>query len=69
MAQIYTICCPKCSKEYESMKGILMSEAQLDPIPEERSEDTPAVCPYCGFPLNLEEDASQKHILQVMFAD
>ena len=32
MASIYTVRCPKCGKEYEVMKGILMSEEDLNEL-------------------------------------
>ena len=48
MAKVYTINCPKCGCQFEVMKGILVSESDLDPIPEERQEETPFTCPICG---------------------
>ena len=69
MAKIYLIRCPKCGKEYEAMKGILMSECGLDPIPEDRQEETPVECPHCGHKLNLQEESSQACIETIMMAD
>lgn len=69
MAKIYNIICPKCGKEYQAIKGILMSECNLDPIPEERLEETPVVCPHCGEALSIEEAKSQKCVQSVMMAD
>lgn len=68
MAQIYTVKCPKCDKEFEAMKGILMSECDK-PIPEDRKEETPAVCPFCGKKIDLQDEAAGKYIVSVMMAD
>lgn len=68
MAQIYTIRCPQCGKEYEVMKGILMSECDK-PIPEERKEETPVTCPHCGQILSLADEKAKAYIQTVMMAD
>ena len=69
MAHIYIIRCPKCGKEYEATKGIFVSECGIDPIPEDRQEDTPAVCPHCGHKLDLQEESSKAYIESIMLAD
>ena len=69
MATIYNIICPKCGKQYQAMKGILMSECNLDPIPEERDEENPVMCPHCGEKLSLQDEGSRKNIQSVMMAD
>ena len=68
MAQIYTIRCPKCGREFEAMKGILMSECDK-PIPEERKEDTPVVCPICGLKMTIEEAEEKVCIQTEMMVD
>jgi len=68
MAHIYTIRCPKCGKEYEAMKGILMSECD-NPVPDERREETPVACPHCGQKLSLKDEKSKAYIQTVMMVD
>ena len=68
MAQIYTIRCPKCGREFEAMKGILMSECDK-PIPEDRKEETPVVCPICGLELTIDEAREKGYIQSVIMAD
>ena len=68
MAQIYTIKCPKCGKEFEVMKGILMSEVGKD-VPADRDESVPAVCPTCKLKIDLQDPESQQYIKCVMMAD
>ena len=69
MAQIYTIRCPKCGKEYEVMKGILMSEEHLNPLPKDRKEETPVKCPKCGFELSILDERYKDCIMLTMLAD
>lgn len=69
MAHIYTIRCPKCGKEYEVMKGILMSECGLDPMPKEREFETPVKCPKCGFEFSIQDEKYQENVMLTMLAD
>lgn len=69
MATFYNIICPKCGKPYSAKKGILMSECDLDPIPEALKEETPVTCPHCGHQLSLQDEGSKKHIESAIFAD
>lgn len=69
MAHIYTIRCPKCGKEYEVMKGILMSECGINPIPKERLEETPVTCPKCGFSFSLKDEMYKDNIGLTMLVD
>ena len=69
MAKIYSIVCPKCGHRFEVMKGILVSESGLDPIPEERLEETPFKCPVCGLEMSVEDEDFKKHVVAVMMAD
>lgn len=68
MAQIYTIKCPKCGKEFEVMKGILMSEVGKE-VPADRDESVPAVCPTCKLKIDLQDPESQQYIKCIMMAD
>ena len=68
MAQIYTIKCPKCGKEFEVMKGILMSEVGKE-VPADRDESVPAVCPTCTLKIDLQDPENQQHIKCIMMAD
>ena len=68
MAQIYTFRCPKCGREFEAMKGILMSECNK-PIPEDRKEETPVVCPICGLEMTIDEAQEKGYIQSVIMAD
>ena len=69
MATLYTIICPKCGCEFEVMKGILMSEAHLDPIPEERLEETPFTCPVCGLEMSTRDENFHDHVAEVAMID
>ena len=69
MAQIYTIRCPKCGREYEVMKGVLMSEMDLDPMPKEREFETPVKCPKCGFEFSLQDEKNKENIIEFMLLD
>ena len=69
MAKIYSIVCPKCGHRVEIMKGILVSESGMDPIPEERLEETPFKCPVCGLEMSVEDEDFNKHVAAVMMAD
>lgn len=68
MAQIYTIKCPKCGRTFEAIKGVLVSEMDR-PIPENRKEDAPAVCPVCKLEIDLQDPANEKYIVSVIMAD
>ena len=68
MAQIYTIKCPKCVKEFEVMKGILMSEVGKE-VPADRDESVPAVCPTCKLKIDLQDPENQQYIKCIMMAD
>ena len=69
MAKIYTIVCPKCGHEFEIMKGILVSEAGMDPVPEERLEETPFKCPVCGLEMSTEDENFNEYVKSVMMID
>ena len=69
MAHIYTIRCPKCGKKYEVMKGILMSECDLDPMPKDREFETPVKCPKCGFEFSLQDEKNKENIIEFMLLD
>lgn len=69
MATIYTIICPKCGHKFEVTKGILMSEANLDPVPEERKEETPFKCPVCGLEMSTQDEDFNQHCESVIMAD
>ena len=68
MAQIYTIKCPKCGRTFEVTKGPLVSEMDK-PLPEDRREDTPAVCPVCKLAIDLQDPANEKYIVSVLMVD
>ena len=68
MAQIYTIKCPKCGRTFEVTKGPLVSEMDK-PLPEERREDTPAICPVCKLAIDLQDPANEKYIVSVLMVD
>ena len=69
MAKIYSIVCLKCGHRFEVMKGILVRESGMDPIPEERLEETPFKCPVCGLEMSVEDEDFKKHVVAVMMAD
>ena len=69
MAKVYTINCPKCGCQFEVMKGILVSESDLDPIPEERQEETPFTCPICGLEISTQDPDFNDHVEIVMMVD
>ena len=69
MAKIYTVVCPKCGHRFEVMKGILVRESGMDPIPVERLEETPFKCPVCGLEMSVEDEDFNKHVAAVMMAD
>ena len=35
---------------------------QSDPIPEERLEESPAICPHCGHKLSLQDEGSEQYL-------
>lgn len=51
------------------MKGILMSECGLNPIPKERLEETPVTCPKCGFSFSLKDEMYKDNIGLTMLVD
>ena len=69
MAKRYTIKCPVCLKEFEVMKGILVSESNLDLIPLDRLDETPFDCPFCGHTMSLEDEDFNSHVISIMMAD
>lgn len=69
MAKVYTVNCPKCGLQFEVMKGILVSESNLDPIPEERLEETPFTCPVCGLVMSTQDPDFNDHVEMVMMVD
>ena len=46
-----------------------MSEAGLDPIPEERREETPFKCPVCGLVMSVEDEDFNQHVESIMMVD
>ena len=69
MAKEYTIICPKCGHSFEVMKGILVNEAGLDPIPEDRKEETPFKCPVCGLVMSTQDEDFHQHVESIMMVD
>ncbi len=69
MAKIYIIKCPACGQEFEITKGILASESGLSPIPEDRLDETPFDCPFCGHTMSLEDEGFRDHIVAMMMVD
>ena len=69
MAKVYTVNCPKCGHQFEVMKDILVSESNLDPIPEERLEETPFTCPICGLEMSTQDPDFNDHVEMVMMVD
>ena len=69
MAKIYTINCPKCGHQFEVMKGITVKESDLDPIPEERMEETPFTCPICGLVMSTQDKDFNDHVEMVLMVD
>lgn len=51
------------------MKGILVSESNLNPIPDERLEETPFKCPVCGLVMSVEDQDFNDHVEMVMMVD
>ena len=69
MATIYTMICPECGRKVDVLKGILMSETGLDPIPEERQMETPFSCPDFGHIMSTEDKDFKQHIETIIMAD
>lgn len=69
MAKVYTINCPICGHQFEVMKGILVSESNLDPIPEDRLEETPFTCPVCGLEMSTQDPDFNDHVEMVIMVD
>lgn len=69
MAKVYNIKCPVCGQEFEVMKGILVSECNLDPIPDDRKDETPFDCPFCGHTMSIEDEDFNSHVVSIMMAD
>ena len=61
--------CPKCGCKFDVMKGILMSEAHLDSIPDDRKMETPFSCPDCGHTMSTEDKDFKQHIETIIMAD
>lgn len=68
MATIYNIKCPVCGEEFQTMKGILMSECDK-PVPKDREEDAPFSCPKCGKVFRVTDNDFQKDVTSIMMAD
>ena len=69
MATLYTIICPECGFEFNVLKGIRMSEAHLNPIPEDRLEETPFICPMCGLEMSTQDEDFHDHVTEVAMID
>ena len=69
MEKVYIINCPKCGHQFEVMKGVLMSEANLNPIPEDRLEETPFRCPVCGLEMSTQDADFNDHVETIMMVD
>ena len=69
MAKVYIIKCPACGQEFEITKGILTSESGLSPIPEDRLDETPFDCPFCGHTMSLEDEDFRDHVVAMMMVD
>ena len=61
--------CPECGRKFDVMKGILMSEAGLDPIPKDREIETPFACPDCGHVMSTKDKDFKQHIETIIMAD
>ena len=66
MAKVYIIECPVCGQEFEATKGILVSESGLDPIPEDRMEETPFCCPICGHTMSIGDEDFMDNVVSIM---
>lgn len=69
MASIYTMICRECGRKFDVLKGILMSETGLDPIPEEQQMETPFSCSDCGHIMSTEDKDFKQHIETIIMAD
>ena len=69
MAQLYTIKCPKCGKQFMVSKGVLMSWDFSQPIPKEYWDETPFNCPQCNHTMCVLDEDFRNHIIQVIYAD
>lgn len=69
MGQIYQIICPECGKKFEVMKGSLMSESVLNPIPKERQEETPFNCPNCKLQMSVKDPDFNEHVESIIMID
>ena len=69
MAKIYLVKCPVCGQEFEITKGILASESGLSPIPEDRLDETPFDCPFCGHTMSLDDGGLMEHVVAMMMVD
>ena len=69
MATIYTMICTECGKKFEVMKGILMSESDLNQIPEDRQEETPFNCPNCKHQMSAKDTDFKAHVESVIMID
>ena len=69
MAKSYIIECPVCGRDFQVTKGILVSESGLDPIPEDRLDETPFKCPFCGHTMSVKDNDFNTRIVSMMMAD
>ena len=69
MAQLYTIKCPNCGKEFKVGKGVFMSWDFTKPIPKELREETPFNCPHCNHKMSVRDKHFDDYILDVIFID
>lgn len=69
MAQLYTIKCPKCGKQFGVAKGVFMSWDFTKPIPEELCEETPFNCPHCNHKMCVIDKDFRDNVVDVIFSD
>lgn len=67
MATIYPIICPECGKKFDVIKGVLMSEAELGPIPDDRIMETPFASPDCGHIMSTEDKDFKQQVKGQVF--
>lgn len=69
MAQLYTIKCPKCGREFNVLKGVTMSWDFSRPIPKNLQEDTPFNCPDCNHQMCVNDKIFQDCVVVIMHLD
>lgn len=69
MAQLYTIECPKCGKQFGVGKGVHMSWDFSKPIPKDLLEETPFNCPFCEHTMCVLDEDFHDHVVETIFID